>query len=137
LLLERAGHACLVCDGASAAAAESSAAAGVLLYTDSALQDPDIDALLAALRHQPPWSDIPSIVLCRTGPQSPVASHILQSIPNVTLLERPTSCRTLVSTIRAALRDRERQYRMRDQFVALHDSEAALKSASSALAQSN
>ncbi|MGH8221089.1 MAG: ATP-binding protein [Steroidobacteraceae bacterium] len=52
---------------------------------------------------------------------------LLGALRNVTVLDRPTSSRTLVSSVQAALRARERQYQMREQFNALRQSEAALR----------
>jgi two-component system, sensor histidine kinase len=97
--------------------------------TDAAFTDPHIDRVLAALSHQPPWSDVPIILLCRTGAPAPGTQLMLDSLRNVTLLERPTSSRTLLSSIQAALRARARQYQLRDQLEALRATEAALREA--------
>lgn len=126
-LLERAGLACAVCSDAQALASEIENAAGAVLFTDAAFNDRRINAVLDALRRQPPWSDIPSIVLCRIGAQSKFASEFLKSVGNVTLLERPTSSRTLVSSVKAGIRARERQYQIREQLIVLQDSEATLR----------
>jgi len=99
--------------------------------TDAAFSDPHIVQLLAALSGQPPWSEVPIILLCRTSPPSLVAARVVDSLRNVTILERPTSSRTLISSVQAALRARARQYQLREQFEALCASEAALRDSES------
>jgi signal transduction histidine kinase/CheY-like chemotaxis protein len=54
---------------------------------------------------------------------------VLAALRNVTLLDRPASSRTLVSSVRTALRARERQYQLRDQIHALRATESALREA--------
>ena len=105
-LLRRAGIASVPCDGARCLANELVASAGAVLITDSAFADPHIDHLVSALARQPPWSDVPVILLSGTGAASPDADRLNISLPNVTLLERPTSSRTLLSAAQAALRAR-------------------------------
>jgi signal transduction histidine kinase/ActR/RegA family two-component response regulator len=136
-LLQRAGLLCTVCTDARMLAAEADASVGVILLTDHAFHDPDIETLLTQLAEQPPWSDIPSVLLCRTGHGSSIAEHIIAALRNVTVLERPASIRTLISSLKAALRARERQYQMREQFSSLGASEAALKKVSEALLDTN
>jgi len=126
-LLQRAKISCALCQGALSMAAEIETAAGAILLTDAAFSDPHIDQLLAALSRQPPWSEVPIILLCRTGSPLPVAARVVDSLRNVTVLERPTSSRTLLSSVQAALRARARQYQLREQFEALRASEAAVR----------
>jgi PAS domain S-box-containing protein len=126
-LLQRAKISCALCQGALSMAAEIETAVGAILLTDAAFSDPHIDQLLAALSRQPPWSEVPIILLCRTGSPLPVAARVVDSLRNVTVLERPTSSRTLLSSVQAALRARARQYQLREQFEALRASEAALR----------
>ena len=66
---------------------------------------------------QPPWSDFPFIIL--TTRESSAAAHayrlrLLESLKNVSLLERPLNSVSLMSTVRAGLRARRRQYEVRD-----------------------
>jgi signal transduction histidine kinase/ActR/RegA family two-component response regulator len=136
-LLERAGVQCTVCDDTRAVAEAMAQSVGCLLLTDEAFHDANINGVIEALGSQPPWSDIPAVLLCRSGSGSPHAMRIIGSMPNVTVLERPASSRTIVSSVQAALRARRRQYQMREQFSALRSSETALKTASAALSDSN
>ena len=126
-LLERERLRFAQCENAAALAREIARGVGTILMTDAALADPGIEQLLAAMSRQPPWSDVPAIVLCGHDQQSKVAVLAMQALRNVTVLDRPTTSRTLVSAVKAALRARARQYQMREQFTTLQNSEAALR----------
>jgi two-component system, sensor histidine kinase len=128
-LLQRADISCASYDAALSVAAEIELGVGALLLTEAAFSDSHFDQLLAALSRQPPWLDVPVVLLCHVGPPTPFYARILDSLRNVTLLERPTSARTLLSSVQAALRARARQYQLRDQIEALRASEAALRDA--------
>jgi len=65
------------------------------------------------LRNQPPWSDLPMIVLAYSGADSITSSEIMRTLGNVTLVERPVRVTTLLSTVRTAMRARQRQYQIR------------------------
>jgi signal transduction histidine kinase/ActR/RegA family two-component response regulator len=126
-LLEREGLKCRVCFTSAALAEEISGGAGAVVLTDAALNTPHFDQVLTELARQPPWSDLPLVLLCEMGPQSQVAARIIQSLTNVTLLDRPTSARTLLSAAQAALRARLRQYETRQQLEALRKAEEAFR----------
>jgi len=69
------------------------------------------------LARQPPWSDLPVIVFTAEGAAAEgrsLALETLAAIGNVTLLDRPVRVVTLLTSVRAALRVRQRQYRMQD-----------------------
>ena len=112
-LLAGAGLACLVCRSVHHLSLEAEAGAGAILLTEEALDADEISELLACLSRQPSWSDLPVVMLMRGGVHSPAATSVLSSLTNVTLLERPTSGRSVVSAVRAAVRSRERQYQIR------------------------
>ena len=128
-LLRRAGIKVNPYEGARLLAAEIETSVGAILMTDAAFIDPHIDQLLAALFRQPPWSDVPVVLLCHSGTSPPITNRVLDSLRNVTLLERPSSSRTVLSSVQAALRARARQYQLRDQFEALRTTGAALREA--------
>jgi signal transduction histidine kinase len=128
-VLERAGLKCSVCAGSMALAEQIDGGTGAIVLTDALAGDPGAIHVAAALRRQPSWSDLPTILLSRTEGQSTPASTLLASLTNVTVLDRPTSIRTLASAVQAAIRGRARQYQIRDQLQALRDAEDALKSA--------
>ena len=127
VLLERAGCACVVSPSATALAAEVEGGAGAIVLTDAALAVPDIARVVEVLSRQPQWSDVPIVLLCRPDAQSPAIGRMLSTLTNVTLLDRPTSARTLLSAVQTALRGRDRQYQTRDQLEALRRTEEALR----------
>src|SRR5690606_18679060 len=124
--LARAGIDIVVCATAAQVVAEMEAGADVLVMTDSGLTDAGGYLIVEALLRQPQWSDLPVVLLGRAD-TAPEAQELINRMTNVTLLERPTSMRTLLSAIRTSLRARARQYEMRDQVEALHEAEAALR----------
>src|SRR5262249_49721057 len=124
---ERAGMKCRVCFNSAALAEEISGGAGAVVLTDAAFSTPHFDDVLAELGRQPPWSDLPLVLLCETGTQSPAVARIIGALTNGTLLDRPTSARTLLSAAQAAMRARVRQYETRRQLEALRRAEEAFR----------
>ncbi|HEY0866847.1 MAG TPA: ATP-binding protein [Fimbriimonas sp.] len=96
---------------------EVSHAAGAILVTEEALHNSALDSLARVLQDQPPWSDVPMIILTTTGEDRSTATwdlvHRLEAVGNVVLLERPLRSITLLSAVRVALRARHRQYEVR------------------------
>jgi signal transduction histidine kinase len=127
-VLERAGLTCAICEP-TALAKLIVAGIGAVILTDAVAADPRMRQVTAALENQPTWSDTPVILLSRMGYQSASLTRLLSALANVTVLERPTSPRTLVSSVQAAIRGRRRQYQLRDQLTTLHDAEEALRNA--------
>src|SRR5689334_5492309 len=84
--------------------------AGAVVVAEEALSDKGLLHLQAELRAQPPWSDIPLLLLARPGADSLTAARVMELLGNVTILERPARIAALVSAVRAALRARTRQY---------------------------
>ena len=92
---------------------------GAAVIDADALDRAGLAAVLAGLRHQPNWSDVPLVVLTdgqigmsgRLGPHEALAA--LESAGHLTVLERPVAINTLLSTVQSALRTRRRQYEMR------------------------
>lgn len=128
-VLRRAGLLCTVCHDATQVAQEIDAGTGALIMTDAALSTRSIQIVLTSLARQPAWSDLPVVLLCQTSPDTPAVSNVLKAFTNLTVLDRPTSVRTLVSTVQAALRGRLRQYQTRDQLEALRMAEENLRTA--------
>jgi len=121
-LLTRQGIACHVCSSLREVCDEMRVAAGAVMLTEEALSDSHVDDLAAALNGQPAWSDI-SILLFAGGDRNQASLRTLQKLEvlrNVTLLDRPLRTAAVVSTVRAAVRGRKRQYELRDVMTALH-----------------
>ena len=131
-LLERAAIPCKVVASISALIQTLAGDGGAaLLLTEEALDDEDIPQLVTALGEQPPWSDIP-VLLFAGGPGGEMPLRTIRSfetLRNVTLLERPIRLAAVLSTVRAAVRSRARQYEVRDLLVALHRARSEAESA--------
>ncbi len=123
-LLGKVGLECAVCPDLAALRRELAHGAGAILATGEAIVEENAAELLALLADQPPWSDLPVILLVKGGDQSPVASRVITALTNVTLLERPAPTRSVVSAVQAAVRGRDRQYEIRDRIAALHQEQA-------------
>ncbi len=93
------------------------AATGALIVAEEALLDGGAQQLAQALRGQPPWSDLPLIVLLaqrRPGGADPCVAAGLGVEGLAVLLERPLRKTSLVSTVKMVLSARRRQYEVRD-----------------------
>jgi signal transduction histidine kinase len=90
--------------------------AGALLLTEEALESPQGSLLLDAVKAQPPWSELPLIILTSGGESRRVGLLNLAAAAagSATLLERPISTLTLTRSVQVALRSRRRQYQVRD-----------------------
>lgn len=91
--------------------------AGVLLMTEEVLLPDDFGIFLDLLKQQPPWSDIPIIVLTSGGELTKATLRRLEVFGpsgNVTLIERPFRIITLTSAVQVAMRARYRQYEVRN-----------------------
>src|SRR5436190_11579411 len=90
--------------------------AGALLLTEEALESAQGSLLLDLLKAQPPWSELPLIILTSGGESRRVGlvNVAATAAGSVTLLERPISTLTLLRSVQVALRSRRRQYQVRD-----------------------
>jgi two-component system, sensor histidine kinase len=128
-LLRRAGIDCQACDDLRSLAREARAGAGVLLLTDVGLVQPGIEDFFSALESQPAWSDIPIVVLSGDSDRSLRVQQTLAKLTNVTLLDMPSSTRSLVSAVESALRARRKQYEICERLVRQSEAEEALRQA--------
>jgi signal transduction histidine kinase/ActR/RegA family two-component response regulator len=121
--LEAAGMLCEAVDDVKAACDAIRDGAGALIFTEEALQPNVTPSLAKTLDEQPPWSDVPIIIL--TGePSLDTKSRSFGELgrrTNVTLVDRPVRIKSLVSAAQSALRARERQYQIRDLMDTLED----------------
>lgn len=102
--------------GGLAEACEKLSNGGALLLTEEALELPQVSDLLEALKAQPPWSELPLIILT-TGGESRLVKLldlIAEAAGSVTLLERPIGAATLLRSVQVAMRSRRRQYQVRE-----------------------
>src|ERR1700722_9921469 len=126
-MLRNVGLDCDVVGNARMLASRLSAPIGAVVLTDAVVGDPDLSSVMEALDHQPQWSDVPVILLSRPVEQSHTDKRGFGKLTNLTVLDRPTSGRALVSAVEAAIRGRARQYQIRDQLNSLQAADAALR----------
>ena len=90
--------------------------AGALLLTEEALESAQGSLLLDLLKAQPPWSELPLIILTSGGEsrRAGLLNVAARAARSVILLERPISTSTLLRSVQVALRSRRRQYQVRD-----------------------
>ncbi|WP_441985627.1 sensor histidine kinase [Microvirga sp. 2YAF29] len=81
--------------------------AACAVITEEALLSANRRELAEWIEKQPPWSDLPFILLTHRGGE-PV-EHLADLLGNVTVLERPFHPTVLVNAVRSAFRARQRQ----------------------------
>jgi signal transduction histidine kinase/CheY-like chemotaxis protein len=149
-LLKRCGFKAEPCESSEELYRELESGVGALLVADEALTRGFVMRMISILENQPPWSDIPMIILTRRQSAGSTA-HSFPSLyrrANVTVLERPLKTETLFSVVQNVLAGRQRQYevrsllnileqkiRERDQFLAMlaHELRNPLSAISNAL----
>jgi signal transduction histidine kinase/CheY-like chemotaxis protein len=115
-LLCSAGFDAEICTSLSQVIALIKAGAAVIFIAEEGLFGQDVSTLAAWVEHQPPWSDLPFVMLTSRHNQPAVARwrrRIVGLLRNVSLLERPVQAITLASAIQAGMRARLRQYEVR------------------------
>ncbi|WP_264046976.1 sensor histidine kinase [Methylobacterium flocculans] len=131
-LLTEAGLTFAICRDLGDLLAGMVAGAGLVLLTEEAAGIADLGPVNRWIAAQPPWSDLPFILLTTRGggpERNPKAKHLSETLGNVTFLERPFHPTTLISLVRTALRGRRRQYEARARLVDLHAGEQRLRGA--------
>ncbi|MBV9608186.1 MAG: hybrid sensor histidine kinase/response regulator, partial [Acidobacteria bacterium] len=116
-VLQRAGIDCRLCRSGEEVLSEIPRGAGAVIVAEEVLSPALISALTAVIAEQPPWSDLPLLVLTVAGEVSRSSGRrymLREPLGNVLLLERPVRPETLVSTVEITLRGRRRQYQIRD-----------------------
>lgn len=116
-LLDEAALPASICADLSSICREIQQGAAAAIIAEEAINRDQFGKLVDTLNGQPAWSDFPLLVLVRQGDPSPVALEVLETLGNVTLLERPVRVPTLVSALRTAQRARVRQYQIRDLLI--------------------
>ena len=139
-VISLAGLKTRICDGVADLLREIEDGAGVAIITDEAIRDVDMKYLAHWVGAQPPWSDLPFIILTERGgglERNPTAARQMETLGNVTFLERPFHPTTLISIVQTALRGRRRQYEARTRVEALRDSESHARRAEADLRKLN
>src|SRR5712691_1332642 len=118
-LLARQGFGCESCGNVRELAGKIGESTGALLITDEALGGKVLGHLLEVLNMQPPWSDVPLILLTHSGnAQTKLIDQNWARRRNVIVVDRPVRGVALTTAVRAALQDRTHQYQIRDHLEA-------------------
>ncbi len=129
-MLKETGVASTTCGDIQCLVDELCKGAGFAVVTEEALTNSDLRVLKLWIDAQPEWSDFPFVLLTHRGgglERNPAAARHLETLGNVTFLERPFHPTTLISLAQAALRGRRRQYEARARLESLRESEASLE----------
>ena len=97
-----------------------------VITQDAVLADGD-HVLHRTLHDEPFWSDFPLMILVNEDPALRDVIEAMEAIGNMTLVEEPVRASELLRSVKAGLRDRKRQYAIRDQLIALEENTALLK----------
>src|SRR6185312_5320908 len=124
-VLAQAGISTSICSHLDQLCDALTTGAAAALITQEAFIEWDARRLVNWIAEQEPWSDLPFLILLDRASAAGGREDItfLRTSANITLLERPISAATLVSTAWAALRARRRQYEVKDTLQALAQSE--------------
>jgi signal transduction histidine kinase len=112
--------------------------AGLAILAEEALSSDAIEQLREVLAQQPPWSDLPIVLLTGGGRSTEASLYKLskmRALGNITLLERPVRSVTLVAAVQSALMSRGRQLQTRDYIRELEETQVKLAQANTDLQQ--
>ncbi|HYD19728.1 MAG TPA: ATP-binding protein, partial [Patescibacteria group bacterium] len=115
--------ACHVCASIPEVCAEIARGAGAAIITEEYLFADREHQLARLLAQQPNWSDFPLLLLTAAREPTVEARKRIEGLQHMTLIRRPVQVVELLSAIRSALRDRARQYEVRD-YLADRDRQA-------------
>jgi PAS domain S-box-containing protein len=124
-----------ICNSIEEVCREAERGAGAALVTAETVLADKEGRLAGWLKTQQPWSDFPLIVLTPPGAEAPKPLQALEAIGHMVLMKRPVQLSTLVSTVRSALRDRMRQYAVRDLLAERRRAEEQVRQAAEANAK--
>ena len=139
-ILQEAGLAVGICNSLVELQEGMDLGAGVAVLTDEAILSADLKGLAGWIASQPSWSDFPFVLLSARGgglERNPSATRQMETLGNMSFLERPFHPTTLVSAVKTALRGRRRQYDARARLEALHESESRARIAQTQLRRLN
>jgi PAS domain S-box-containing protein len=116
-------------------AAEARKGAALIIVADEALRGADLRPIARFMGAQGAWSDLPVILLTHRGGvpgRDAELMRIAHVLGNVNFLERPFHMATLASMVRAAGRNRHRQYEARARLAEIVEREQQLQTAMTA-----
>ena len=110
----------IVCDDVGDLLVKLGEGAAIALVTEEAFLRGGTQTLEKWVASQPPWSDFPFIILTSRATSAATLAYrmrLLESLGNVSLLERPLNAVTMMSGVHSAMRARRRQYEVRDRLL--------------------
>ena len=117
------GH---VCADLADMVSQLNVGAGALLLGEEALvNEVHVQYLGERIQRQPPWSDLPVLLLTHPGADSPIVRMALRQLGNVAILERPVRVASLLTAAQTALRARQRQFATREHLQELGEAARA------------
>ena len=135
-LIEQAGIACRACSHLAELLGALGDDTAFVLMTEDAIHTADLRPLARWLARQPAWSDLPFVLVTDHGggpERNPIAGRWLETLGNVSFIERPFHPTTLTSVVRAALKGRRRQLETRALLEDLRNGELRLQKANDEL----
>lgn len=111
--LLRAGKDAIACADGERVAQQLTLGGGVLIVAAELLSRSDAAAVREWMAGQPPWSDLPVLVIAGRDGFTASLNESLSGFGTFSVLHRPLSLDTLYSTVETALRARQRQYQIR------------------------
>jgi PAS domain S-box-containing protein len=128
-LLDSCKLSCVVVKSVAAVCEAIESGVGALVMAEETL-DTDEPRLIECIRAQPVWSDLPVILLSRSGSaESATLPEIMPQLGNVSVVERPVRMSTLASLIRSSLRARRRQYQVREHLAEQEHAQRTIREA--------
>jgi signal transduction histidine kinase len=115
-LLRNADLAADVVDDVNGLVAGLALGAGAVLVAEEGLFSAELALLVTWIAGQPPWSDMPFVVLTSHLEHPKIKAWrqgLISKLRNVSMLERPVQPITLISGVEVALRARRRQYEVK------------------------
>ena len=129
-VLRRSGMPVETCRDLSDLVKEIGTGAAAVFVAEEALVGKDTAPLTAWVEGQPPWSDLPFVMLTSRQARPPLLAwrrRTVGTLRNVSLLERPVQALNLTSMLSAAVRARTWQYEVRAFLEAQSDAAEALE----------
>ncbi len=119
-MLRRAGVECIACRSFDELMRRIEAGSGPAVIAAEAINAAAADRLQIVLENQPKWSDLPLIIFTGRG-GLPQYMEGLARRRNTTILHRPIQVTSFITTLRAAVDNRIRQYEVRKLLRQLSD----------------
>ena len=127
--LEGRGLTCVICPDLKNFLSLLEEGAGLGLLAEESLNDDGLVSCIHLLTQQPRWSDFPLILIAAASLSPDLSAkryNRLQSLGNLTILERPFHSETLITSVLSGLRDRRRQYEARSHLTESQQREATI-----------